>query len=172
MKVLKIIGGIFLLLIILFFLTGVIWPTFTYESQVTVNASPERSWNVFNDAELMPEWIQGFKSIKPISKEPGEVGSKYELIILENGEEMRLYETITAFDVNREFKMTVTNDVLDNYVEVTFTPDGDNTVIKASSYVDGKGLFWKSMLFVAKSVIQQTSDEQYEKLKELIEAKE
>ncbi|MEL7001466.1 MAG: SRPBCC family protein [Bacteroidota bacterium] len=169
MKVLKIIGTILIALLLLFFSVGLIWPTFSYESKVIVNAPIDQSWEVFTDTSHSSKWMEGFKSIKTISKEPDEVGSTYELIFNSNGEEIKLLETVTHYDVNNLYGMDIQSDVLYNESLIYFDSESDKTVITAKNSVSGNGMFWKSLLYIMKSTFQETSDQQYEKLKKVIE---
>lgn len=170
MKVLRIIVGFILIVVSLFISIALIWPTFTYQSNVTVEATVDHSWKIFTNTNLMPEWMEGFKSMKTLSSEPGQIGSQYELIIEGNGSEIHLFETVTHYDVNELYGMQIEADVLSNEALIYFEQVGNNTIITAKNKVSGKGILWKSMLLLMKSTFQKTSDEQYMKLKEVIES--
>lgn len=112
MKILKYILGIIAALVVIFFMIGVFVSTFTYENKVEVNAPVEKAWAVFTDESRMGEWLTGLKSIETISGNPGEVGSIYRLVFVQNGEEMVMTEEVTAFQQNELFAFNLDNDVM------------------------------------------------------------
>lgn len=171
MKILKYLIIFLSAIILIFFAVGLIWPTFTYESKVTVEAPADKVWEVFTDAEAMPQWMEGFKGIETIRSAPGEVGSEYNVIIESDGQEVQLHEIVTHFEPGKLYGMDIKSDVLDNKALISFDAEGNTTTITAKNEVSGNGLFWKSLLFLMKSTIQKTSDDQYGRLKEVIEAK-
>ena len=108
--------------------------------------------------------------METISGNPGEVGSKYRMIFVENGEEMVIMEEVTAFQENELFAFTLDADPLISDVEVKFRGNESKTEITATNHVEGKNLLWKSMLRIMKSMIANRGQEQYDKLKEIIES--
>jgi len=101
----------------------------------------------------MGDWLTGFESMETISGNPGEVGSKYRMIFVENGDEMVIMEEVTAFQEKNLFGFTLDADPLISDVEVKFTGDESKTEITATIHVEGKNLLWKSTLRLMKSMI-------------------
>lgn len=62
MKFLKWTLAILAILLIAFILAGVIRPSIEYETKVVVDATPGRSFRVYQDR--MPEWLEGFAGIR------------------------------------------------------------------------------------------------------------
>jgi len=170
MRILKLILGLLLGLALVFFAVGIFTPSFTYENKVEVNASVEKAWAIFTDESRMGDWLTGFQSMETISGNPGEVGSKYRMIFVENGEEMVIMEEVTAFQENELFAFTLDADPLISDVEVKFRGDESKTEMTATNHVVGKNFLWKSMLRIMKSMIANRGQEQYDKLKEIIES--
>ena len=95
-KVLRfIVIGIFALAV-LFFSLGLFIPTFSFDNVVEVNKPIEKTFAEFNDVSNMYKWIPGFQFIEPISGWPNEVGSKWKLVVKQEGKRMELIETMTA----------------------------------------------------------------------------
>lgn len=170
MKILKFILGLVVVLALAFFAVGIFAPSFTYENKVEVNAPVEKAWAIFTDESRMADWLTGLQSVETISGNPGEVGSKYQMVFIENGEEMVMKEEVTAFQENQLFAFTLDADPLISEVEVKFTGDESKTEITATSFIKGKNLFWKSTLRLMKSMVVNRGQEQYDKLKEIIES--
>lgn len=170
MKILKVILGIVVGLVVVFFAVGIFAPSFTYENKVEVNAPVEKAWAIFTDESRMGDWLTGFQSIETINGNPGEVGSKYRMVFVENGEEMVITEEVTAYRENELFAFTLDADPLISDVEVKFTGNDERTEIIATNLVEGKNLVWKSLLRLMKSMLANRGQEQYDKLKEIIES--
>lgn len=172
MRILKWVGGILAAIVVIFFLIGVFVPTFTYVSRIEVNAPVEHAWAVFNDESRVGEWMTGFKSIETISGNPNEVGSKFRLVFEEDGKEIVMTETMTAFEPHERFAFDLVNEVMNVNVDIRFASSGGKTEITATSLVDGNNIFWKSLLPLFKSGFEDRSQEMYDKLKTLIETTE
>lgn len=172
MKALKVIGGILLLIIIAFFLIGVINPTTTYENSITINKPVEQVWNVFTDPETMDQWLVGMQSIETLEGEPMEEGSRYRLTFDMEGEQVDIIEEVTKVSKNELFAFTLESDPLTSEVEIQFIPvDSTVTRIQASTLSEGNGMLWKPIITLSGSVMQQQSQLSYDKLKQLVESR-
>lgn len=170
MKILKITGAAVGLVIAVFILLGVFFSDFEYRNSVVVKASPERCWNVFHDPSSMNDWMPGFKSLTLKSGEHLQKGSVYEVVITDNGETMVMKETITDIEPGQSVSYKLTNDVLTSDYRFTFSPLSDNqTRIESHYAVTGKNLLWRSVLFLSKSMIRQSTQEQLEGVKKIAE---
>ena len=96
-KIIFILLGIILALIIGFIAIGFIKPTYEGGVSVTVNAPVSTTFEYFNNPDNMAKWMDNFKSIENISGEKNQVGSKWKLVYDENGKDLVMTETVTAF---------------------------------------------------------------------------
>lgn len=171
MKALKIIGGILLIIIIAFFLIGVISPQTTYENSITIQKPVDVVWDVFTDEEKMGEWLVGMQSIETLEGEAMTEGSRYRLVFVMEGEQMDITEQVTQVKENELFAFTLESEPLTSDVEIHFTPvDSNRTEVKAITTSEGKGMLWKPIITLSSSVMQQQSQKSYVKLKELVES--
>ncbi len=169
MKALKYSLGFLAFLALLFLLIGFIIPTFSYETSVEVASSREHAFTVFIDETRTADWLTGLRSIELISGSPREIGSKYRLVIVDRGEEMVMTEELTAFDENEFYAFKLDNDVMLADAEIRFAGDEAGTRIVSKTAVEGKGIFWRSLLPLFKSMMVKRSQEDYNKLKRVIE---
>lgn len=173
MKALRIIGGILLLIVIAFFLIGVISPQTTYENSITIEKPVEIVWDVFTDEEKMDQWLVGMQSIETLEGEAMTEGSRYRLVFVMEGEQMDITEQVTQVKENELFAFTLESDPLTSDVAIHFKPvDSNTTELKAITTSEGKGMLWKPIITLSSSVMQQQSQQSYVKLKELIESPE
>ena len=169
MKYLKYLLGILLLLIILFFVIGMITPDVSYESEVTVNKTADEAWATMSDESKMSQWISGFKRTEPVSGEPNTIGAVSRVYVVDNGEEMEMEETITNFKKNELLAMKFTMDFMDMDYEITFDKVDGGTKIKSKSTTVGNGIFAKSMIALIKGSMKKQEDINMNNLKRLIE---
>lgn len=171
MKVLKIVAGIILLVIVGFFLIGFFSPRVSYENRITVNKPAGVAWQVFTDTTLMDRWLTGYQSMETLEGEPMNPGSSYKIIMEMEGERMELTEYVTAVDSARLFAFDLESDVLSSQNMVRFVPvDSATTEIVATSYAEGKGWIWRSIISMSASMMEQQGQQTYDNLKELIES--
>lgn len=140
--------------------------------KVLVNKPVEHSFQVFNNPNKLKEWITGFKKISHVSGFPNEVGSKWELTVEDDGEEITMIEEITAYELDRLFAFKLDNDVLTTYVEISFEEVSAGTAIVVKSRVIGKNIFFKALFPLYESYFKETTQVDYEKLKNVIESTE
>ncbi len=158
------------ILVILFFALGVINPQVKYSHDVTIERPIELTWEVFMNEELMYQWIPNLKSIELIAGKKNGLGSKYRMIVEDDGKEYEIIETITEIDKHYKISILLENDVLTNEVETIFTHLNGRTKLNTSVEIEGKDLLMKSSLFLMKGHFMEQSDDSYQKLKALVEA--
>lgn len=169
MKILKWTIGIMSTLIVAFFSIGVFNPSFTYYSETIIDASAETTWNVLSDPEQMSHWLTGFKSMTITKGNPDSVGSEYDLVFSISGEEMLMHEIITSLVPNKSMTFEIMNDDIRTVSKITLTEKDGMTMIRGENLVNPNGMINKPVFYLFKSYFKNQSDNQYEKLKSLIE---
>ena len=170
MKILKWTMAIISALIIAFLSIGVFNPSFTYHSETIIKASAETTWSIFSDPNQMSNWHTGFKSMTITKGNPNTIGSEYDLVFIISGEEMLVHKIITSVEPNKSMTFEIMNDDINTVSTIRLTENDGMTTIIAENSVNPNGMINKSVFFVFKSYFQKQSDDQYAKLKSLIEA--
>lgn len=168
-KFLKYFSISILLIVIIFFSTGIIFPSISYESKATVNKPVETSFGVFTNAIKLSDWVVDLKGIGWISGGQNEVGSKWKFIVTRNGRDYELIQTMKAFRQNELFVTNADNELFTDDVEVKFISKGTSTEIIAISNLTGKNIFWKSAFVFGQFFLHKQDQQMYDKLKEVIE---
>jgi uncharacterized protein YndB with AHSA1/START domain len=170
MKFLKIAGLILGLLMVGIILIGLFAKRFEYSSSITINASPAHCWEVFHDTTQMRHWVPGLKSLTLMQGKFFQAGSVYEMVIEDNGERMVMHETLMAVDPPREISYVLTNDAFSSKYSYRFIPGQDGTTRIESQYeVAGNSLIWRAVLYLSKSYLSNSSQEQLVLFKKHIE---
>ena len=158
-----------LVLVIIFFSLGIIFPSITYETKITVNKPVETSFAVFTSPFKLSDWITGLKGIGLISGIPNTVGSKWKFIITQNGKDYELIQTMKELKPNELFVTHADNELFTDDVKVKFISKGTATEIIATSNLSGKNIFWRSVFTCAQFYLGSNDQKMYDKLKEVIE---
>lgn len=169
MKVIKYLLFVILALVIIFFGNGMITSAITYQSQVEVNKPIAEAWAVMEDDSRISEWLPVITRIEPVSGNPGTLGAVSNIYAVENGEEMVMQETITAFEPPKHIAMTFTMDFMDMEYEMHLTEENGKTRISSKSKTVGNGLVSKSILSFMGGMMETQENENLERLKKVIE---
>lgn len=169
MKYLKWILILLLLLLLVFIGRGLLTPSISYESEITVDKPAAEAWAVMSDESKISLWLESIKKMEPVSGTPNTVGAKSKIYIEENGSEMVMEETITTYDPHDKIAMTFTMDFMDMDYEMHFDEKDGKTTIKSNSTVKGNGIIAKSMVAFMKGAMKSQEDENMTRLKKVIE---
>jgi len=169
MKILKLFGWALVLLVAVFFATGLLMPTYEYDNEVAINASQKKCWTFFHDVSKMGLWNEGFESFKLIKGDSTAPGSEYELVITQQ-KRMVMYETIKEFVPPSKFSFQLDNEVLRSDTEFFFTSSGSSTVITAHYKIVGNNLWWRSIFAFFRGYFKSSTQKQLENLKSAIES--
>ncbi|NND07045.1 MAG: SRPBCC family protein [Saprospiraceae bacterium] len=169
MRYLKYILGILALLVVGFFLIGLIKPQISYECEVMVDKPIAECWAVSQDEEKMSAWIDGFQKIEHVSGTPGTIGAVSDVYFIADGQAMTIRETITDIVPDESVSMSFTSDfmIMDYYLAMTST-DG-KTKISSSTIAKGSSLLSKSLMALMGSSIKAQEDTNLSNLQHTIE---
>ena len=156
-------------LVLIFFGKGLLTPSISYESEITVDKPVAESWAVMSDESKITEWLKSITKIEPVSGTPNTVGAVSNIYAVEEGEEMVMQETITAIKEQEHMAMTFTMDFMDMDYEISMKEVNGKTKIYTKSITKGNGLFAKSILSFMEGTMKAQEDENLNNLKTVIE---
>lgn len=169
MKILKYILGILAILVIGFFLLGVIKPELSYECEILVDKPLAESWAVSQDEEKLSDWLEGLQKIEHVSGTPDTVGAVSDVYFIEDGQEMTIRETITEIVPDESVSMTFTSDFMDMDYKLTMKAVDGQTKISSSTTASGNGMVSKSIMALMGSAIKAQEETNLTNLKKTIE---
>lgn len=169
MKYLKYTLGIIAILVIGFFLMGLVKPELSYECEILVEKPLAESWAVSQDEEKMSEWLIGFQKIEPVSGTPSTVGAVSDIYFNTDGEEMTIRETITEIVSDESISMFFTSDFMNMDYKLTMTPVDGKTKISSSTTAMGNGMFSKSIMALMGGSVKAQEETNLSHLKKTIE---
>ncbi len=169
MKYLKYILGILAVLVIGFFLLGLIKSELYYECEVMVDKPIAESWAVSQDDEKMADWLDGFQKIEQVSGTPGTVGAVSDVYFINEGQEMTIRETITDIVPNESISMLFTSDFMDMDYRLSMESIDGKTKINSRTTCKGNGMVSKSLIAMIGSSIKTQEETNLSNLKKIIE---
>lgn len=169
MKYLKYILGLIAILIIGFFLLGLIKPELSYDCEIMVDKPLAESWAVSQDEEKLADWLDGFQKVEQISGTPGTVGAISDVYFITDGQEMTIRETITTIVPDESVSMLFTSDFMDMDYKLTMKSVDGKTKINSSTICKGNGLISKSIITLVGSSIKTQEETNLSNLKSTIE---
>lgn len=170
MKYLKYTLGILTILIIGFFLLGLIKSDLSYECEVMVDKPLNESWAVSQDETKMSDWLDGFQRIEQVSGSPGKVGAVADVYFVTEGQEMIIRETITGIIPNKSISMIFTSDFMDMDYTLSMEAVDGKTKINSITNCKGNGMASKSLIVLMGSSIKTQEETNLSNLKKVIES--
>jgi len=169
MKYLKYFIGIIGLIILVFFLIGIVKPQVAYDCEIVVDKPLEEAWAVAQDEEKMLEWLEGFERVEHVSGTPGNVGSVTKVHFNNDGQEMTIKETITAIEPNKSVSMFFESDFMNMDYTLSISPIGSKSKLSSSTTAKGNGMLSKSIMAMIAGSIKAQEDTNLISLKKTIE---
>lgn len=169
MKILKYIVALVAVLLIVFFGNGLITPSITYGSQITVDKPVNEAWAVMSDGSRVSEWLQEITRMESVSGVPGTVGAVSKIYASQDGEEWVMVETITAVTPEEYIAMTFTMDFMNMDYSMTLKDVDGKTQITSTSTTTGNGLFAKSIVSFMTGTMKEQEDKNLNNLKAVID---
>jgi hypothetical protein len=149
---------------------GLLTPSISYNSEITIDKSLKEAWAVMKDESKINEWLQGITDIKHISGEKGTVGAVTQYTFDNKGQESIIVETIKSITPKEQITMDfVMKDVMIMGYQLNFVDKGEKTLIKSSTVNKGEGIIMRSMMPFMKSSMKVQEYENMNNLKTLID---
>ena len=169
MRILKIVIRILGLLVFIFLLTGLFIKKVDYEVVVEVEKPLEETWTLFNDHTIMDQWVKGVKSFDPIEENESMVGNKYRMIVEDQGREVEMIETITAWVPNEKVGMQFEAGEMFKENDIRFAFENGKTVITNDASCAGTTYLTKCMFPYFKSMFKKIDQEMLDDFKSMAE---
>ena len=170
-KFLKYFIGIIVLLIILFIVKGLMTPSISYSSEITVDKPVKEAWAVMKDESKISEWLKGITKKEHIKGEKGAVGAVTNFTFSKDGQETIIQETIKSISPYEHIAMDfMMKDVMEMDYRMDFSEEGGKTHIKSSTTAKGIGFFMKSMMSFMEGTMKKQEDENLNNLKKVIDS--
>ena len=147
---------------------------FTSKVNIEINAPLEYTFPKVFEEDIMKQWLGSsqleFVGLENISGYKNEVGSQWKLIFSSRkGTRMEMLETITAYEENRNYAFELRDPYFKFHVDMEFENEGGKTLITEKISGKSHNHFFNAMMRIFGGKSRRVKEEQYAKLKEVIE---
>lgn len=139
------------------------------EVDVFVSRPRQAVWDLFTQPDKMTEWVQGFESMRLLDGEPETVGSVHELVFREGKREVRMRETVTAFEAPRHFAFDAEAPGMTTHSETFFLEEEGGTRIRSQNAFHPQNLLMRLMMPLMKGGVRRRIQGDFERFAALAE---
>jgi hypothetical protein len=170
MKRVKYIAGVAILLIFVFFLTGVLNKSVEFEQNIIIKRPSKTVYFALINPVRMGEWIQGFEKVEALDGFICGPGSRYLLTFKFGNRKVKVFEEVTVFIWKEELglKLNFKHITVNTNIRVENSNPGTHLFIK--NEIKSTGIFWRSLIPFLKPGIKKHFDQNFINLKEMLEA--
>ena len=105
MKTIKVILIIISILVFAFLATGIVVQKTSYSAMVIIEKPINTVFSNFMKIDSSKSWMPDIKSVKAINKNPEIIGSLYNVVVLNQGQEIAMTEKIVAYVPNEKVSL-------------------------------------------------------------------
>jgi len=169
MKAVKIIVLFIGVLLLGFLATGMIVKETKYLTEIEINKPVTEVFSAFTDQDLLKEWIPEIESMETLIETPDVVGSKYKMVIVNEGEKVEMLEEVLAYELNKKMTLYFTADDMLKTDTYSFLDKGDKTVISKESVCKSDSYLMSCIFPYLKGVLRGIDQNYLNKFKAVVE---
>jgi uncharacterized protein YndB with AHSA1/START domain len=169
MKTVKIIISIISVLTIAFLGTGIVIKETTYAAEVTIDKPISLVFEEFNKHENSKNWIPEIKSFETVNENFGKTGSVYNIIIENQGQEIKMSQRILAYVPNEKVTFYFDAENMLKKDDYVFTEKDRVTTITLNASCNSKTYIMSCMLPYFKGKLENQSQVYLDNFKEFLE---
>lgn len=164
------IAGVGILLILVFFLTGLLNKSIEFEQNIIVKRPSKIVYFALINPVRMGEWIQGFEKVETLDGFLHGPGSRYLITFRVGNRKVKVLEEITVFMWKEELglKLNFKHITVNTNILVKNSNSGTHLFIK--NEIKSTGIFCRSLIPFFKPGIKKHFDQNFINLKEMLEA--
>jgi len=144
-RILKILTILILFLLLGFLSLGLLKPEVKYETKAEVKGQLVDVFAMYNDMDKIDQWIPTIKRITPLKETANKKGSVYEMVIDNDGREIKMKEKVLDFVENEMVALEFDTGPMIKKDQFTFAQAGNKTQIIGNHSVVGNNYLYKCM---------------------------
>lgn len=160
MKTIKVILIIISILVVAFLATGLLVHQTTYSAKVSIDKPLNEVFSNFMKIDSMKNWIPEIKSVKVVHKKPGIIGSVYDVVVLNQGQEIVMTEKIIAYVLNKKLTLFYDAENMLKKDDYLFSEEKGITTITLNAYCQSESFIMACMFPYFKGTFQD-QDQSY-----------
>jgi len=145
MRILKFLLKLVAILLVVFLLSGLIFPKIKYTTTQQVNLPIAETFDLYTDATKMKHWYTGLQSIRTEEQKPGVVGNKYKMVTEIQGEFIQLKRIVTKYKKPQQINFSTQSIEMIKEEAIIFQEVNGQTLITNKASTAGKSYFLKCL---------------------------
>lgn len=169
MKTIKIILILISVLVVGFFMTGLLVKETNYTAEVSIQKSVDEVFTIFNNSENIKNWIPEIKSFDVLNQNPGKTGSIYKIVVENQGEEITMTEKVLAYVENEKVTLFFDAENMLKTDDYIFTETDGITTVTLNSSCQSESFLMACMFPYFKGTFQEQDQTYLNNFKEFTE---
>ena len=169
MKTIKIILVTITVLVIGFFVTGLIIKETVYHTEVTINKPVTEVFELFNDNSRMVEWVTDLNSVEVMKETPAITGSVYKMTVDNRGRQVAMTKKVLAYVPNEKVTHFFDAENMLKTDDYIFTEEEGKTIIKKTSSCKSESYIMSCLFPYFKGTFKEIDQKYLNNFKELAE---
>ncbi|MFQ3306740.1 MAG: hypothetical protein ACI9JT_002360 [Polaribacter sp.] len=171
MKTIKVILIIISILVLTFLATGLLVQQTTYAAKVSIEKPIADVFSNFMQIDSVQNWIPDIKSVKPVNINPGVTGSIYDVVVLNQGQEIVMTEKIMAYVPNEKVTLFFDAENMLKKDDYLFSEQNGITTITLNAACQSESFIMACMFPYFKGTFQAQDQSYLNNFKEFLEKK-
>jgi len=160
MKTIKVILIIISTLVVAFLATGLLVQQTNYSATVSIDKPIDEVFSNFMQIDSVKNWIPDIKSVKPVNINPGITGSVYDVVVLNQGQEIAMTEKIMAYVLNEKVTLFYDAENMLKKDDYLFSEENGITIITLNAACQSESFIMACMFPYFRSTFQ-AQDQSY-----------
>lgn len=145
MRILKFILKFLAVLLVLFLLSGLLFPKTKYMTTQQVNLPIAETFKLYTDATKMKHWYTGLQSIRTEEQKPGTVGNKYKMVTDVQGTFTQMKRIVTKYKKQQQINYSTQSIEMIKEETIAFREMNGQTIIINEASTEGKTYLLKCL---------------------------
>ena len=169
MKTIKVILIIISTLVVAFLATGLLVQQTNYSATVSIDKPIDEVFSNFMQIDSVKNWISDIKSVKPVNINPGITGSVYDVVVLNQGQEIVMTEKIMAYVLNEKVTLFYDAENMLKKDDYLFSEENGITTITLNAACQSKSFIMACMFPYFRGTFQAQDQSYLNNFKKFLE---
>jgi uncharacterized membrane protein len=171
MKTIKVILIIISILVLAFLVTGIVIKETSYTAKVSIEKPVATVFNNFMKIDSVKNWIPDIKSVKAVNENTGIIGSVYNVVVLNQGQEIAMTEKIMAYVPNEKVTLFFDAENMLKKDDYLFTEENGVTTVTLNASCQSESFLMACMFPYFKATFQAQDQSYLNNFKTFLENK-
>jgi uncharacterized protein YndB with AHSA1/START domain len=171
MKTIKVILISISVLVLVFLGTGIVVQKTNYSAKVSIKKPINIVFRNFMKIDSVKNWIPDIKSVKAINKNPEVIGNTYNVVVLNQGQEIAMTERITSYVPNEKVTLFFNAENMLKKDDYFFTEENGVTTVTLNASCQSESFLMACMFPYFKGTFQAQDQSYLNNFKTFLEKK-